>query len=136
MNNFEKIREIISNLPPVGTYTRPDQSVVPAVWYGAEPPSEYKVKGIEIIVTEGDYGYTIPVGSPGSRLRTSKMEVTLVNHDRGSAFNANFKKFQLELVEKMRVNYPSIEIESMPGTNNILEQFTVRATVIEQTRRS
>lgn len=132
INNFDSVRDIITNLPPVGTYKRPDHSEVPAVWYGAEPPSEYIVKGIEVIITETDHTYSIPVGSPGSRLQTSIIEVALVQHGKGAANNREFTELKNYLVEAMRTKYSRIEIISMPGTNNVLEQFMVRGYLILQ----
>lgn len=135
MRNFDIIRGIIINLPPVGFYTRPDSVEVPAVWYGAEPPTTYKVKGIEILVDETDFSYSIPVGSPTSRLKTSSVEVTMVQHDRGSTHNTTFKNIQQILVDEMIKKYSQLEIESTPGTNNLLEQFIVRGRAIVQTQQ-
>lgn len=132
MYNFDSVKEIINNLPPVGSYTRPDSQIVPAIWYGAEPPTEYTVKGIEILVTESDFTYSIPVGSPQSRLQTSTMQVSLVQHEKGAAANSTFRNLQKLLVEEMRKKYSQIEIDSRPGTNSVLEEFIVRGLVIEQ----
>lgn len=132
INNFDSVRDIITNLPPVGTYTRPDNRKIPAVWYGAEPPSEYTVKGVEVIITETDFTYSIPVGSPNSRLETSVIEVSLIQHEKGAENNRDFTKLKNYLVENMRANFYRVDVISMPGTNNILEEFRVRGHLILQ----
>lgn len=127
----QDIKNVMLNLgvAGLGNYTRPDGSTTPALWLGFEPPTTYKVSGIECIITEDNIGVSVPLGSPLSRRWEGSYTVNLVNH---SAPPAVFRAFKRAALGALAPLFYRVETESLPGTNLTLEEFRVTCPFFSQ----
>jgi hypothetical protein len=124
-----EIKETVESLGQLGKYIKPNGFDVPAIWVGSQPPLEYKVEGIEILIDYEVLSYTTPVSSPKTRLWTLVITVAAINHSATSPLL--FSETCIGLTNTLSPSFSSIKILRNVASNLVLEEFRIMGTCIE-----